>query len=44
MICPTLECGTHFVGVFGALVNASNATAMSAVMVQDRFNVVGLHA
>jgi hypothetical protein len=44
VIRPTLQRGAHFVGVLGALINTSNAAAMSTVVVQDRLDMVGLHA
>src|SRR5215468_2382305 len=44
VIRPTLERSAHLVGVFGQLVHACHTRAMSAVVVEDCFNVVGLHA
>src|SRR5215472_3460458 len=44
VIRPTLERSAHLVGVFGSLVYTSHPRAMSAVVVQDRLDVVRLHA
>ena len=41
-ICPALERCPHLVGVFGALINASNTTAMATIVIQDRFCVMWL--
>ena len=44
VVGPTLQRGTHIVGVFGSLINSSYPRAMSAVVVQDRLDVVRLDA
>ena len=44
VVGPALERIPHVVGVFGALVNASHATAMARVVVENGLDVVGLDA
>jgi hypothetical protein len=44
MIRPTLERTPHFVGVFGAVVNTSNAAFVAADVIKHCFDDVGLYA
>jgi hypothetical protein len=43
MIRPTLERAPHFVGVFGAIVNASYTTFMPALVIEHCLDYVWLH-
>jgi hypothetical protein len=44
VVGPTLEGGAHFVGVLGPLIDARDPRAVAGIVVEDRFDVVGLDA
>src|SRR5215468_2155903 len=44
MVGPALERGPHVICIFGSVINAMNRSLMSALVVEDSFDVVRLSA